>query len=89
MLFISKIKGYEGNSIFMPSSGIEQNYDSTNPDNLGIGVYWSSTLSNNDNFSAYNLQLTNMPSLGVYNAYFPKSFAKRWSAASIRPVIVQ
>lgn len=89
MIFISKIKGYEGNSIFIPLSGIDQNYNNTDSDRLAFGIYWSSTLSSNDDFCAYNLQLSNMPSLDVYNSYYPNSIAKRWSGACIRPVIVQ
>lgn len=50
---ISRVKGYSGNSIFLPAAG---GYEGSKPTMTGIGgYYWSSTLSNENNDGAYDL----------------------------------
>jgi len=87
LLFISMEKGYEGNSLFFPLPGMELNYTGhITQGRMTMAVYWSSTLSGSDDFSAYCLQMSNMPSIEVFAAYYPSSTTKRWSGAYIRPV---
>ena len=85
LLFTSKING---NSIFLPLSGLKEDYyeDLTKKQKF-LGVYWSASLSKIDNFGAYFLQLYNLPDLDLFQAFYYNSNSKRFSGASIRPVV--
>ena len=55
----SRIKGYVGNSIFLPAAG---GYEGGKPTMIGIGgYYWSSTLSRENSDGAYDLGFLNSP----------------------------
>ena len=83
LLFISKVKGFEGNSIFLPFTGFPQDMG-----DLGFyGNYWTSTLTNDDCFSAYNLYMYNIPRDREYDVFYDKSKCKRYHPACIRPVV--
>ncbi|MCQ2068998.1 MAG: Ig-like domain-containing protein [Bacteroidaceae bacterium] len=88
LLFISAVEGYQGNSVFLPLAGLKENYYGSIAATMNtIGVYWSSTLSTEDSFSAYYMQLFNMPESDLYKAVYFNSTAKRYSGACIRPVV--
>ena len=88
LLFTSKIEGHEGNAIFLPLSGLkEEYYEDLAPVKKIIGVYWSATMSKSDDFGAYYLQLFNIPELDLFQAFYYNSTSKRYSGASIRPVV--
>lgn len=88
LLFTSKKTGYEGNAIFIPLSGLKENYyEELDPEKKKIGIYWTASLSKNDNFGAYYLQLDYMSDLDLLQTYYNNSTSKRYTGACIRPVV--
>ena len=82
LLFIGK--NCTGSSIFLPLTGVKESYSQSLDEMLGI--YWSSVLCSTDEFTAYALELYNIPDRAFYKAYFPGTKVKRATAACIRPV---
>ena len=91
IMFSSKVKGFENNSIFLPFAGIKDSfYQSMVNDNRKVGVYWSSTLNGDDDLSAGYLQLFLIPydkTDSFYKEIHPNATAKRYTGACIRPVV--
>ena len=86
--FISRVKGYEGNSIFIPYAGLSVDYYSTIDTNRSkVGLYWTSTLSNTDSFSAFAFYMSMINDYSYYSVYYPNSEVKRADGACIRPVV--
>lgn len=83
LLFIGK--NNISSSIFMPLTGVKESY-SQSLDEL-LGIYWSSVLCSTDEFTAYAMELYNIPDRAFYKAYFPSTKVKRATAACIRPVV--
>jgi len=85
--FVSKQENCKGNSIFMPMSGLAENYYQQIAGNdMLIGIYWSSTLSRGYDFDAYYLQLTNKPESELNKCYYASITTRRNGGACIRPV---
>ena len=59
---ISRVKGYVGNSIFLPAAG---GYDGSRPTVMKVGgYYWTSTLSYENSDGAYDLGFVKNPRTG-------------------------
>lgn len=81
-MFTSKVKGYEGNSLFIPMTGrLDQ---SQNTFTESYGFYWANSLDNTT--SAYILWLEHTEDLN--NALASKS-SERYLGLPIRPVLKQ
>lgn len=86
--FISRVKGYEGNSIFLPYAGLSVDYYSTIDLNRSkVGLYWTSSLSSADYFSAYCFYISMINDNNHYSLYHHNTEIKRANGACIRPVI--
>ena len=77
----SKIKGYEGNSIFLPAAG--EGRGSEVRDAGEQGLYWGSSIRNISGESTY----TSGDCMRLSEDYYSKGAASRWKGFSIRPVV--
>lgn len=88
--FVSMQDNHKGNSIFMPLSGLTDNYyQHITGNDMMIGFYWSSTLSRSDDYAAYYLQLFNKPENELNKCFYADITTKRYNGACIRPVADQ
>ena len=85
--FICKEENCKGNSIFMPMTGLKENYyQKISENDLLMGFYWSSTLSRGNDFDAFYLWLTNQPESDFRRFCTPYITTRRSGGACIRPV---